>query len=192
LRSPVKIINDRWFENEAWCILLFTCQAESTLMPAPRSTIVDEEVTRWYHCISRCVRRAFLCGRGLASHFPEAPDSTGTDPQPRGLTGTPAGHFPSTHPSPPGRRRARTWKSAVLEPRAVSRRLWTPPRLKLSASGRCCLPASSSIHFVASPRDVASGSPGHASRTIVHSRRASARSDRSSARAARLRRVRWP
>jgi len=33
-------------------------------MPAPRSTIVDEAVTPWYHCISRCIRRAFLCGQG--------------------------------------------------------------------------------------------------------------------------------
>ncbi len=33
-------------------------------MPAPRSTIVDEAVTPWYHCISRFVRRAFLCGQG--------------------------------------------------------------------------------------------------------------------------------
>ncbi len=64
MRFPVKIITDRWFENEAACILLFTCKVESTLMPAPRSTFVDEAVTPWYHCISRCVRRAFLCGQG--------------------------------------------------------------------------------------------------------------------------------
>ncbi len=35
-------------------------------MPAPRSQIVDETVTPWYHCISRCVRRAFLCGEGMS------------------------------------------------------------------------------------------------------------------------------
>jgi hypothetical protein len=29
-------------------------------MTQPRSTIVNPSVTRWYHCISRCVRQAFL------------------------------------------------------------------------------------------------------------------------------------
>jgi len=59
----MKILNNLWFENGAECILLSTCNVESTLMPAPRSTIVDEAITPWYHCISRCVRRAFLCGQ---------------------------------------------------------------------------------------------------------------------------------
>lgn len=31
-------------------------------MASPRSRIVDPEVPGFYHCISRCVRRAFLCG----------------------------------------------------------------------------------------------------------------------------------
>ena len=31
-------------------------------MAKPRSNIVDENVTPWYHCISRCVRREPLCG----------------------------------------------------------------------------------------------------------------------------------
>jgi len=35
-------------------------------MATPRLRIVDPEVTPWYHCISRCVRRAFLCGEGFA------------------------------------------------------------------------------------------------------------------------------
>jgi hypothetical protein len=35
-------------------------------MATPRAQIVDPTVTPWYHCISRCVRRAFLCGEGFA------------------------------------------------------------------------------------------------------------------------------
>ena len=33
-------------------------------MTMARARLVDPSVTRWYHCITRCVRRAFLLGEG--------------------------------------------------------------------------------------------------------------------------------
>ena len=33
-------------------------------MAIARSQLIDTTVARWYHCISRCVRRAFLLGEG--------------------------------------------------------------------------------------------------------------------------------
>ncbi len=34
-------------------------------MTMARAHLVDPTVTRWYHCVTRCVRRAFLLGEGL-------------------------------------------------------------------------------------------------------------------------------
>ncbi|MDX2036991.1 MAG: hypothetical protein SFX72_10090, partial [Isosphaeraceae bacterium] len=36
-------------------------------MTLARSRLVDTSVTRWYHCITRCVRHALLLGEGASS-----------------------------------------------------------------------------------------------------------------------------
>ncbi len=33
-------------------------------MTMPRAHLVDPAITRWYHCVTRCVRRAFLLSEG--------------------------------------------------------------------------------------------------------------------------------
>jgi len=38
-------------------------------MTIARAQLLDTSLIRWYHCITRCVRRAFLLGEGDLNRY---------------------------------------------------------------------------------------------------------------------------
>jgi hypothetical protein len=43
-------------------VLSYKQSAKDSTMPKPGKTLVSFEATPYYYCVTRCVRRAFLCG----------------------------------------------------------------------------------------------------------------------------------
>ena len=54
-------------------------------MTIARRELIDVSVTRWYHCLTRCVRRAFLLGEGLLDRKQWVEDRISDREQCRGL-----------------------------------------------------------------------------------------------------------
>jgi hypothetical protein len=48
-------------------------------MTIARKELVDVSVTPWYHCITRCVRRALLLGEGLFDRRQWVGNETGNE-----------------------------------------------------------------------------------------------------------------
>ena len=67
-------------------------------MPKPRNQQISLDATPYYHCISRCVRRAFLCGTDTTTG--QSYERTNRTPTLVPLIGVTIGHPPRNNRTP--------------------------------------------------------------------------------------------
>jgi len=55
----------RKLDSVDWIRQLVRITPGDPAMTIARAHLVDPSVSRWYHCVTRCVRQAFLLGEGI-------------------------------------------------------------------------------------------------------------------------------